>query len=542
MADSVASKGINRPAPREGPHIPYKNNSDSNPTIRGYALAIASTIVASSTYVQQIFWKLNKFDQLKNIAELKEYEPRHDPTVIPKQADGQPVKVSELAVPRRRIGEAGYYTSGDFHELYKSGKLTPTDVVKAILPEITRPDGKHSVAFLQVREDLILAAAEDSTHRYRDGKPLSVLDGVPVAIKDEIDVTGYRMTKGSKLDFSDPEDRTAWCVAKWQEAGAIVIGKTNMHELGMDTTNNNVNYGTPRNPHNDGYYTGGSSGGSAYAVSSGICPIALGCDGGGSIRLPSSFCGIFGLKPSHGRVSNRAGPADKDWDSVGCFGPMASSMDDLTIAYRIMAQSDPRSRFSSPFPSTLVAQPKWDGKKVIGLYRDWIDRSDKPVLDMFDEAVDFYVKAGYETVDVEIPLMVEGQKAHAMTILSEARSRVSNADMKKLTYHNQLLFNVAGSHASAQDFLFAQRLRSLLMQHLAWLWDKYPGLLILTPTTPCAGWKIGKLGDLQSPGVFDGDQSLRSMEYVYFANFVGAPAISLPMGYAEGGVPVGLMV
>ena len=480
---------------------------------------------------------------LKDIKDLHDYEPRHDPTVIPQPSSQETVSIADLPSPSPRSSPNGYYTCADYHELYKSGKLTPTDVAKHLLPLIqrdTKPAGDYSVAFLQVREDLVLQAAEAAAKRYRAGKPLSILDGVPVAVKDEVDLTGYKKSLGSKLDFTDPHDRIAWCVLKWQEAGAVIIGKTNMHEMGLDTTNNNVNYGTPRNPHNAGYYTGGSSGGSAFAVASGICPIALGVDGGGSIRLPSSFCGIFGLKPSHGRVSER----HETWNSVGVNGPMASSMDDLALAYRIMAQPDPDSRSNCSFPSPLLKQPRPSSdRKVIGLFHDWVDRSDKVVLEMFNKAVDFYVKAqGYEVVDIQIPYMVEGQKAHALSILSESRSRVSKQEIGKLTWHNQLLLNVAGSHATAQDFLFAQRLRALLMEHLAWLWDKNPGMLVLTPTTPCAGWKIGSPSDLSGAGVSDGDKSLKTMEYVYFANFVGTPAISLPMGYAEDGVPVGLMV
>ena len=205
----------------------------------------------------------------------------------------------------------------------KSGKLTPTDVAEYLIPLIQRQSkqpGKYSVAFLQVRDDLIFEAARASTERYKAGKPLSVLDGIPVAVKDEVDLSGYRTTKGSKLDFTDKGDRTAWAVAKWIEAGALIIGKTNMHEMGLDTTNNNVNYGTPLNPHNQKYYTGGSSGGSACSVAQGICPIALGLDGGGSIRLPASFCGVYGLKPTHGRVSERAG-IERELEQCRCHRP-----------------------------------------------------------------------------------------------------------------------------------------------------------------------------------------------------------------------------
>ena len=302
----------------------------------------------------------------------------------------------------------------------------------------------------------------------------------------------------------------------------------------------------PLNPHNQGYYTGGSSGGSACSVAQGLCPIALGMDGGGSIRLPASFCGMYGLKTSHGRVSERAGPA-KHWNSVGVAGPIASNVDDLALGYRVMAQPDLGARASAPFPSSLVKDPvgvaSQGGRKFLGVYHDWVDRSDPAVLDMFNQSVDYLVKSqGYEVVQITIPFVPEGQKAHALTILSEIRGSVSQADISKLTYANQLLLNVAGSHATAQDFLFAQRLRCLQMSHLQWLWEKYPGMLLVTPTTPCAGWKIKKPSDLTGYGVSDGDMSLRSMEYVFLANWTGNPAISCPMGYAEGDVPVGLMV
>ena len=314
-----------------------------------------------------------------------------------------------------------------------------------------------------------------------------------------------------------------------------------------DTTNNNPNYGTPLNPHNPAYYTGGSSGGSAYAVAAGISPIALGADGGGSIRLPASFCGVYGLKPSHGRISGRP---THDLGSVGVYGPLASSIDDLALSYRIMAQPDPDDRKSATFPNSIVTKPSTPvsnrEKKYLGICPDWIDRSDPPVAALFSKALKFYVdKLGYETVEITLPFLPQNQKAHALTILSEVRSTVSPAQISELTYHNQLLLTVMGSHATCQDFLAAQKLRDMLMRHLAYLWRKYPGMVVVTPTTPCAGWKIGAPGDvvIGGRGVSDGDMSLKSMEFVFVANWTGAPAISCPMGYAgDGDVPVGIMV
>ncbi|KAL6253344.1 hypothetical protein RBB50_001067 [Rhinocladiella similis] len=546
---AVFANAYNRPQSRKSTRVPYKNDAGSNPILRGLPLAIISSIIASSSYIQNVFWKLNRFDKLKDIDCLQDYEPRHDPTVVPlPPASEGPSSLTSLPSPAPRTSVNNYYTCADYHKLYASGELTPSAVVEALLPLIRRdvtPAGRYSVGFIDTKVELVQAAAKASTERYRLGKPLSVLDGVPVAVKDEVDLTGYKKTLGSKLDFTDAKDRTAWCVEKWQEAGAILIGKTSMHEVGLDTTGNNQTWGTPLNPHNNDYYTGGSSSGSAFVVASGIAPVTLGLDGGGSIRLPSAFCGIYGLKTSHGRVSSRV---DHEFnETVVVTGPMASSIDDLALAYRIMAQPDPLSNRSSRFPNALLPSSQaahLPGKKrYIGIDRAWVNRSDKAVLDMFNAAVDYYVKThGYDVVDINIPLLPEGQKAHALTILSESRSRFSPQQIKQLSWHNQLLLNVAGSHATAQDFLFSQRLRNLQMCHLAWLWEEYPGILVLTPTTPCAGWKIGRPSDLTNGyGVSDGDMSLRSMEYVYLANFVGCPAISCPMGYTDNNVPVGLM-
>lgn len=488
---------------------------------------------------------MNGFDKLKDIPALKGYYPRHDPTVAPLAADGEVLaSVKDLAAPQKRKDDTAFYTSADFVALYKSGALSPVDVVEHLLPLIrrdTEPPGRYSVGWISVRADLILDAAKASAERYKTGNTLGPLDGVPVAVKDSLDLTGYKQSQGTPTDWTGSGDKTAWAVTKWQEAGAIILGKTTMHELGLDTTNVNLTYGTPRNPHNPGYYTGGSSGGSSYALASGIVPITLGFDGGGSNRIPACFCGVYGLKPTQGRISSRADV--EEWNSVSVCGPLAASIDDLALAYRSMAQPDPDSRSSKVFPSTLVAPPSPRGAKRLGIMREWVSRSDPDVIAAFDHAVAHLTKAhGYEIVDIDIPLLPEAQKAHAITIVNEVRATVTPSQVASLNYHNQLLLATMTGRATAQDFLAAQRLRALLMQHLAYLWDTYPGMLVLTPTTTIAGWKIGREADLSGAGAFDGDSSLRCMEYVYLANFTGAPAISVPMGYSEEDLPMGLMV
>lgn len=145
---------------------------------------------------------------------------------------------SDVPTPsvERRKGSDGYYTSADYHALYSSGELSPTAVVEALLPLIRRDaksPGKHSTAFLESQAEIIRQAAAASTERYKKGQSLGPLDGVPVAIKDEVHITGYKRTLGTKLDFKAGTDATSWCVKQWEDAGAIVMGKTTMHELGL---------------------------------------------------------------------------------------------------------------------------------------------------------------------------------------------------------------------------------------------------------------------------------------------------------------------
>ncbi|KKK26912.1 hypothetical protein ARAM_003749 [Aspergillus rambellii] len=524
------------PEIRQGPPVPYRNEDQSIPAFRGTPLVIGAALIHSVGFVQSYFWRNAGFGIIRDIPDLDQYSARYDPTVIPVQSaeSGLTAGASLPAPTARRRGDAGYYTSADYHALYKSGELTPTAVVESLIPLLrrdTQPTGKHSIAFLDCQIERARAAAAASTERYKNGQPLGPMDGIPVAVKDEVHMEGYRRTLGTKMDFTGSVTGTSWCVKKWEEAGAIIVGKTTMHELGLDTTNNNPNYGTPRNPHSPNYYCGGSSGGSGYAVSSGLVPIALGADGGGSIRIPSSFCGVWGLKPSHGRVSGS--PTVSLASTVGVYGPIASNIDDLALAYRIMATpaptaEDPQSAlFPSPLSTLALHHPRKGQDKTIGIVRDWIDRAEPAVRSVFDRALAYY-----------------RQRAHVLTIMAEIASGLSPRQIRALTAPNKVLVTMGMYQISSQDFLASQRLRSLLMSHLAYLFHAHPGLLVLSPTTPIPGWKIaGGDADL-ARGVSDGKSSVRNMEYVWLANFTGCPAITCPAGYAEDNgtrVPVGLM-
>ncbi|KAJ5725289.1 uncharacterized protein N7483_006646 [Penicillium malachiteum] len=536
---------INYPPPIEGPAVPCQEEEDkkSIPVFRGIPLLIGATLIQNIGFVQSHFWREAGFSKIRDIPHLHQYAGRSDPSVIPVLKNPLP-DVPAPTVAKRK-GNKGYYTSADYQELYLSGEATPTTVIETLLPLVRRdvqPPGKHSIAFLESQVELIRAAAEASTKRYKEGKSLGPLDGVPVAIKDEVHITGYKRTLGTKLDFKAGNDGTSWCVKQWEDAGAIVIGKSTMHELGLDTTNNNPNYGTPRNPHNSEYYCGGSSGGSAYAVGAGLVPFALGADGGGSIRIPSSFCGIWGLKTSHGRVSGA--PSLSLAPTVGVLGPMAASIDDLALAYRLMAVPAPASQdpTSSLFPNPTPPPADRKRTKTIGIIRDWNDRAEAPVKEVFDRALDYYRENGYNVIDIAIPYLTDGQRAHVLTIMADIASGVDAKQIKDLTAPNKVFVSLGMYQISAQDLLAAQRLRNLLMTHLAHLFQKHPGLLILTPSTPLPGWHIqGGEADL-ARGVSDGGKSVRNMLYVWLANFTGCPAINCPAGYDPAtGVPIGIM-
>ena len=540
---------INYPSPKESVTTRRREKAGSNPILSGLLLAILSRVLAASTFVQKLLWRLNGFDKIKDLPELEGYGVRYDPTVIPISTDnGEPLPLPELPKPPNRKSDREYYTTADYRDAYLSGALTPVDVVEYLLPLILRTGtkpSKYAVAYLDVQPDTVKAAARASAERYKAGKPLSALDGVPVAVKDEVNLKGYKKCLGSSLDLKPKLDATDWCVSRWEEAGAIIIGKTTMHELGLDTTNNNPTWGTPLNPHNEGYYTGGSSGGSACTAAQGICPIVLGVDGGGSIRLPSAFCGLYGLKTSQNRVSTY--PADRGANTLAVCGPMTPNIDDLALAYRIMAQPCPEDPVNKLWPNTTTSHAlnvRDSSKRYLGIDREWVARSDRVVLDFFEAAVKYYTEVhGYEVVDISIPLQSENQKAFSLTILAEAMTAIGMEKVKQLQHPNQIILNVSGIHATAQDLLSSNRLRERAMRHLAWLWNKYPGMLVLTPTTPCAGWKIRKPSDITDGyGASDADMTLRSMEYTSFGNWVGTPAITCPVGYAEGNVPVGIMV
>ncbi|KAF5546566.1 amidase [Fusarium mexicanum] len=543
----------------------YPEPQEGNPVLRGPFLVAAAFLMEWIRFIRETAWANAGFASLRKIRTyLEHFEPRYDPTVVPialSEAEakerGERVQISALqqANNSQTLNPSKFYSAADYRALYLSGELTPVDVAKAILPlvETDGPTpGRHAQGWRELNVERIMRAAEASTERYKNKQPLGPLDGVPSAIKDDYDLDGYSTTLGSPRDYTetpkDGESTTSWIVRKLEEAGVVIIGKLAMHEFGLDTTGNNPNQGTPRNPFNSGYYTGGSSSGPAYAVSSGLIPLALGSDGGGSIRIPGSFCSVFGLKPTHNRLASWPGANHSPTCAVQ--GPLAVDMQSLAAAYEAIAEPHP----STQFPP-LALQPSPPVTKVLGIFDAWISRATPSVQSLVRGLVEsLAAKHGYTLVPIEIPFPAEGQMAHALTVLTDASTLLY--DTKGLTPANKILLAL-GRTTPSTDYLLAQKLRGMLMQHLSYLWKTYPGMLIITPTTACAGAPIRGGKSELSYGVNDGNYTLQSMEYVWLANFCGLPAITVPAGYVvpegrkgagevadrdtEGKIPVGLM-
>ncbi|KAH7273552.1 hypothetical protein FSOLCH5_001559 [Fusarium solani] len=536
------------PKPVEGPDVKYHRRVDNNPVFRGLPLAIGAGIISRVGFLQQHFWDNARFGTIKDIPDLDEMPFRFHPTVTP-LGDTKPMLEFEPDLLKAKYTDspARYYTVAEYHEMFKSGQVTPLQVAEALLPLITKPSGKYSDAWVESpgKDHLVLEAAEASTERYAAGKPLSILDGVPIGVKDDTAVKGYSSNNGMKhhpgLPYFKEKEESIWPVKKLQEAGAVVIGKNCMHELGSDTNGCNVAQGTPTNWHNKSYYPGGSSSGAASSISLGIVPIAVGTDAGGSIRVPAAFNGVYGLKPSHQRTVYMN-------NTMCVTGPLAATVSDLTIAYRVMSQPNPDCATQSRFGLSIPPAP--GSNKVMGICRDWWGQADQRVKDVCERAVDYFAnKCGYEIVDISIPYLPEAQLAHSAICIAEmaadARRRAVNpADWLTLVGPvNKVLMSI-GAKTPAGDLLKLNALRELIMRHLAFLFQKHPGLLIMTPVSPMNGWPITP-GD-EKYGMIDGDKTIHSMSYIFLANMTGTPSLSAPVGYldpdqGEGKLPVGLL-
>ena len=429
----------------------------------------------------------------------------------------------------------------DFHRAYLAGETTPLKVAQRLLDVIRNLEASAVPLrpLIEWNGENLLRQAQESTERYQQGRPAGLLDGVPVAIKDEFDLVPYPTRVGTQVLGTNVATRDATAVSRLRKAGALLFGKANMHELGMGVTGFNPHHGSARNPYDPERYPGGSSSGPAVAVAVGLCPVALGADGGGSIRIPAALCGISGLKATWSRVSS-AGQFPLAW-SIGHAGPLAATLSDLTLAYGVLAGADENDPWTQRQPEVNLPNPESklpDGLRI-GVFVPWFEHAKPEVFRVCLDAVETLQKLGLERKAVEFRGLEAARLAHLVAIASEMLSANAPHFRRKSRFGRDIRINLSlAEHLSATDYVKAQRVRTELMAALSKVFEEVD--ILITPTTARTAPPI--LPDVTTAGESDLTVQDELMRFVVPFNLTGHPALSVPCGYDPQGLPVGLQL
>ena len=388
-------------------------------------------------------------------------------------------------------------------------------------------------------DDAARAEARASTARWRAGNPLGPLDGVPTAIKEELSVRGFPWSRGTDIGDPAPRAEDATCVARLRTAGAVSLGITAMTEYGLTPTGINAKRAMPRNPHLSACIAGGSSTGSAVAVATGLVPFAIGADGGGSIRTPAALNGIFGIKPTWGRISRHGGSGG----SVAHVGPLASSVLDLARVIDAVGGPDPldaETRDGPPPGSLATAVGRGVRGLVIGILEQEFADASPEVARAGQMAIDALVKEGARVVPLATHLARYAPAIGYVTITVEARAILSkewreHAD--QLTPDLQLTFSTLDT-LTAPELLDAQRLRAGLRRDIARCFETVD--LLALPTTVATAARVTD-AEMQS-GLVDTKLLDGLCRFAFLANLTGLPAGSAPVGSDRDGLPIGFQL
>jgi aspartyl-tRNA(Asn)/glutamyl-tRNA(Gln) amidotransferase subunit A len=459
----------------------------------------------------------------------------------PLRARGDHARPSQnLALPGGTRGARALFAA------YRDGRASPERVVERAL-DGARELGRRSPPLgpLSGYDDArARAAARSSRERYARGASLGVFDGAPIGVKEEVNVEGYPARLGTRFIAHDRPVADAIAVARLRAAGAIVIGPTPMTEFGLSPLGANVHRRMPRNPHDPARLPGGSSSGSAVAVATGLTPASLGADGGGSIRVPAALCGVFGLKPSYGRIPT-TGLGFPGATSVVHLGPIAATSHDLAEFLSIASGRDDGDEASWAAPALEHGElERALGRGVKGLRigideAEWARAADD-VTGPAREALDALEREGAELVPVRIELARHAAAIGYLTIgieaftgLAEIRAR----HMDDLSYEVQLLLSGLETFRP-DDYLDAQRLRSALRREVAAV---LRGVDVLgLPTT---GRSAPPVSDDEAKNGFIDPPALDAIcRYAFLANLTGLPAGTAPIGFDAQRLPLGLQI
>ncbi|MBI4636427.1 MAG: amidase [Candidatus Rokubacteria bacterium] len=429
----------------------------------------------------------------------------------------------------------------DLHRLYRARSVSPLEVTRAVLARIERFNPALN-AYCTVAAAEALRAARSATAALHRRAPLPPLFGVPVSIKDLTPTRGIRTTWGSKIYEHHVPDHDALIVERLKAAGAIVVGKTNTPEFGAGANTFNAVFGATRNPWNRALTSGGSTGGGAVALATGMGPLAQGSDLGGSLRLPAAFCGVVGLRPSPGLVP--VYPTSLGWDTYAVQGPMARTVADLALMLSVIAGPDPRAPISYPvdtraFPAA-VRRPSVRRLRVAWSPDLGVTAVDDEVRSIAEAATRVFRRLGAR-VDhthpdfsglLEIVLVSRGLRMvgmHAEKLLHWKDVMQENL-VKNIEY---------GLRLTPSEIGRAERLRTDLWHRVREFLGRYD--LILTPTAPVPPFPV----ELTYPTEINGTPVTNYIEWVlltYAFTVIGVPAISIPCGFTRDGLPVGLQI
>jgi aspartyl-tRNA(Asn)/glutamyl-tRNA(Gln) amidotransferase subunit A len=429
-----------------------------------------------------------------------------------------------------------HLTAAELIAGYRERTLSPVEVTRAVLERIDRLNPKLN-AFVTVTPELALTQARAAEQAYRTGDA-GPLAGVPISIKDLTPTKGIRTSRGALYSADWVPDYDAPFVERVYAAGAVMLGKTNTPELGWKGETTNRVFGSTHNPWRYGLTPGGSSGGAAAAVAFGLGPLAQGSDGAGSIRIPASFSGIFGHKPSFGLVPQYPPSAVGD---VSHMGPMTRTVTDSALLLNITAGADARDRFSWSSGIDYVEALKAPLHKLkIAYSRDLgVPIVEPEVATLIDDAVTAFVDMGHEIVEATPPvndpyainglLWAAGMAGAFKDNLAELRDSFDPGRLAMIDWvQDKTAVEIAAAQVGRNAYVDAMR---------AFMQD-YD--LLLTPTLPCTAFPVG----FDAPETVNGQvlKDLSWTPYTYPFNLTGQPAASVPAGFTPAGLPVGLQI
>ena len=433
--------------------------------------------------------------------------------------------------------ELPFLSAGDLSRLIQSKEVSPVEATEAYLDRIASLDHRFN-SYLTVMREQALADAQQAEEDIASGQHKGPMHGVPVAVKDQFWSKGVRSTGGSRIlaDFVPGEDATV--IANLRKAGAVVLGKTNMTEFAI--TGFSHRYATPRNPWNTDSYTGGSSSGSGAATAAYLCATSLGEDTGGSIRFPATWCGLVGLRPSWGLVS-RYGVMRGVW-SMDTVGPISRTVEDAAITLGAIAGHDPKDRYSSTVPVPDYRQAlggDLNGLKI-GVITEFMesDLVEPKVRQTVSDSFATLGELGATVEEVSVPLSMDAGVASAVLLAVEPALAQQDwiKDQLQDYGHDVRILLLTGSLLPAQAYYKAQKLRTMLRQQVLDSLEKYDALVL-----PTSGKGAQPLE--QDPPITSKETASRlAFLFTRIFNLASCPAMSVPCGFDDRGMPVGLQI